>query len=129
MAKNSYSEKLLDPRWQQMRLRVFERDKFTCRGCGDKKNTLHAHHPVYSKIADGPWDYEIDEIITLCSACHSSEHEGIEQAKSAALLSLVKAGFWSVSDFNQLCDLFSVLTKDDVDDLFVEKINGTNQNN
>ena len=40
--QRTYAEQLRDPRWQQMRLRVLERDRWTC-DCGDSTTTLHVH--------------------------------------------------------------------------------------
>lgn len=122
MAKKTYSEKLLDPRWQQMRLRVFERDDWTCRSCGCKDKTLNAHHPVYRPNSE-PWEYEVDELVTLCSECHDDQHACFELSRANALLALVKAGYWNSYDMDCLCDIFSVLTKEDIDQLFVEKVN------
>ncbi len=68
----NYSEKLKDPRWQQMRLKVFERDSWTCRSCQDSGHTLHAHHKYYEHGRD-PWDYPLDTLITLCESCHEEE--------------------------------------------------------
>lgn len=67
----SYYEKLRDPRWQQMRLKIMERDGFSCQSCGDKSASLNVHHCVpYRKGAD-PWDYDPWELITLCENCHN----------------------------------------------------------
>lgn len=126
MAKKTYSEKLLDPRWQQMRLRVFERDKWSCRSCGNKDGTLNAHHPVYHPFAEGPWDYEIDSLVTLCSECHSDEHISLESSKANVLISLVKMGYWGSYEMDNLCDVLNALKKDDLNKLFMEKQNGTN---
>jgi hypothetical protein len=55
-----YAKKLRDVRWQQMRLRVFERDEWQCKACFMKKDiSLHAHHMYYRKGAD-PWDYPLE---------------------------------------------------------------------
>lgn len=62
-----YSEKLKDPRWQRKRLEIFERDNFTCLGCGDTKNTLNCHHKQYH---GDPWDAPNDSLETLCEECH-----------------------------------------------------------
>jgi len=67
-----YFEKLKDPRWQEIRLRVFERDKFTCRMCKSKDNTLTVHHLVYF-YERAPWDYPLECFMTLCEACHEKE--------------------------------------------------------
>lgn len=127
--KNTYSEKLLDPRWQQLRLRVFERDAWKCRACGNTSKTLNAHHPVYHPFAEGPRDYEIDSIITLCSECHSDEHSGLDSSKANVLIALVKMGYWGSYEMDSLCDVLNAFTKDDLTKLFLEKQNGTNQNN
>lgn len=68
-----YSEKLKDPRWQKKRLEIFERDRWSCQGCGDRNSTLHIHHTHYSLNTD-PWDYSNDVLITLCDMCHAFEH-------------------------------------------------------
>ena len=34
-----YSEKLRDPRWQKARLKVLERDNWTCVNCGETERT------------------------------------------------------------------------------------------
>ena len=129
MTKKTYAEKLLDPRWQQLRLRVFERDEWKCRACGEKSKTLNAHHPVYHPFSEGPWDYEIDSIVTLCSECHSDEHSGLDSSKANVLIALVKMGYWDSFEMDSLCDVLNALTKDDLTKLFLEKHNGANQNN
>lgn len=65
----SYSEKLKDPRWQERRLRIMERDKFCCKLCSNKKSTLNVHHKYYIRGRD-PWDYDDDMLTTLCEQCH-----------------------------------------------------------
>lgn len=73
MAAKSYKDKLLDPRWQKMRLEVFQRENFTCQYCGDTKKTLHAHHISYH-IGGNPWDVDSSAIMCLCDDCHYIEH-------------------------------------------------------
>ena len=68
--KSNYADLLKDPRWQKKRLQIFKRDKFTCRGCGSKDNTLHVHHLKYQWGKD-PWSYKNDELLTLCENCHT----------------------------------------------------------
>jgi len=67
-----YSEKLKDPRWQKLRLRVMERDQFTCQICYDVESTLNVHHRNYVHGFD-PWDYHMSDLVTLCEDCHESE--------------------------------------------------------
>jgi len=63
----TYSEKLLDPRWQKKRLEILQRDNFTCSCCGDTKETLHVHHVKYN---GEPWDIDSSLLITFCATCH-----------------------------------------------------------
>ena len=70
MGKNSaYADKLLDPRWQRLRLEIFERDHFACTYCSADDKTLHVHHAYYEWGRD-PWDYDVDTLRTLCVGCH-----------------------------------------------------------
>jgi hypothetical protein len=68
----AYSEKLRDPRWQKLRLEIFERDKWECQCCGRKDKTLNVHHRWYEKSGD-PWDSPSDALVTLCCDCHEIE--------------------------------------------------------
>jgi|GEM_PF-2507864 hypothetical protein len=72
--KKSYAERLKDPRWQKMRLKILERDEWCCQICFDSKETLHIHHRYYKKNTD-PWDYPLESLVTLCESCHESEAE------------------------------------------------------
>jgi hypothetical protein len=69
MEKKSYSEKLRDPRWQKMRLEVFNRDSFKCKHCFAADKTLHVHHLIYLKGKE-PWESDLSHLITLCEECH-----------------------------------------------------------
>lgn len=72
MSRESYSEKLQDPRWQKKRLEVFQRDKWRCCICAKSDVTLHVHHSEY----DGdPWDVSIDDLLTACKYCHKRMHQ------------------------------------------------------
>ena len=66
---SSYKQLLKHPKWQEKRLRIFERDGFRCRHCGDTETCLHIHHKVYIKGLK-PWEYGDEDLITLCEACH-----------------------------------------------------------
>jgi hypothetical protein len=48
-----------------------ERDGFTCQFCRNDKSELQVHHLCYRKGSE-PWDYEDDELKTLCCDCHES---------------------------------------------------------
>lgn len=74
MATKQYSDLLKDPRWQKLRLRVFERDNFHCQLCDGHTTTLAVHHKRYIR-GKKPWDYELNMLITLCEGCHSLFHK------------------------------------------------------
>ncbi len=79
---SKYMEQLRDPRWQQKRLQVFERDNWTCVHCGSKDKTLHAHHRFYVS-GRAAWDYSTNALETVCEDCHKQDWvhstvEGIE---------------------------------------------------
>jgi len=66
---SNYSELLKHPKWQKKRLKILERDKFTCQLCGDDETMLHVHHKKYTK-GKKPWEYDNKDLITLCKDCH-----------------------------------------------------------
>jgi len=70
----SYSDKLKDPRWQKMRLKVLERDGFSCVECGNVDKTLHVHHNYYEHEKE-PWEYHLNSLVTLCEDCHDEARE------------------------------------------------------
>lgn len=71
MSKPSYWELLKDPRWQQLRLKVMERESFTCQECGCKTDTLNVHHTYYEKGLS-PWEYPPESLKCLCETCHKA---------------------------------------------------------
>lgn len=72
---SEYSEKFKDPRWQKKRLKILERDNFSCWNCDREDETLHVHHCYYDKEINNPWEYPDKSLITLCESCHEQEHE------------------------------------------------------
>lgn len=66
----TYKEKLLDPRWQKMRLELLSEANYTCQLCGDNKTTLHIHHFSYSKSRN-PWDVSPLDLAVYCKHCHA----------------------------------------------------------
>lgn len=74
MKKKTYYELLLDPRWQQKKTEILQRDKFICQHCGRTDRTLHVHHLLYDKDAK-PWEYDNKYLLTLCESCHENDTE------------------------------------------------------
>lgn len=83
----TYSEKLKDPRWQKLRLEVFQRDNFTCTSCYSSEKTLHAHHLLYERGKE-PWEYELEKLSTLCEDCHKeiTEYQKVFEPKALSQL-------------------------------------------
>ena len=77
----TYSEKLRDPRWQKKRLKVMERDKFTCQMCGSTKKTLNIHHLRYH---GEPWNTPLKYLKTICEDCHSGLHKNQEKQRKCS---------------------------------------------
>ena len=73
-----YIEKLKDPRWQKLRLKVFERDNFRCQKCHDNQTTLHVHHRYYISKKE-PWEYPLEALTTLCHECHTGDKVGMSR--------------------------------------------------
>lgn len=92
-SREEYAAKWKDPRWQQKRLLIMERDGWTCQRCGDKESTLSVHHRYYIPGAD-PWDYPDKALVTLCESCHESETEAWPQVIDRLTMA-VKSVLWT----------------------------------
>ena len=73
LTKEEYAEALQHPKWQKKRLKMFERDGWKCKECGDTETMLHLHHLEYTKKY--PWNEPAKNLITLCSNCHKKKHK------------------------------------------------------
>lgn len=83
--RRSYSDQLLDPRWQKLRLEKLSMTDFCCEICGASHKTLHVHHKQYFKGRD-VWEYAMHELAVLCDDCHKKEHEFDEKFKELICL-------------------------------------------
>ncbi|HEC63843.1 MAG TPA: hypothetical protein ENI23_00955 [bacterium] len=61
-ARNSF-------RYKSWRLAVFERDNYTCRGCGNRGVYLEAHH-IKSFAEHKDLRFVVDNGMTYCIKCH-----------------------------------------------------------
>jgi 5-methylcytosine-specific restriction endonuclease McrA len=64
-----YKEYLQSDAWKAKRKAVLIRDQLRCQLCGHEKN-LHVHHVTYDRI----YNEDLEDLITLCSDCHSTLH-------------------------------------------------------
>lgn len=86
---DTYRDKLRDPRWQQKRLKIFERDAWTCQACGDTQTELQVHHLMYE---GNPWDAPDTMLKTLCAPCHKHVTETTLEAEQALIHALRDIG-------------------------------------
>ena len=70
--KEWYAEKLKDSRWKKKRIYILYRDKFKCYFCHTTHH-LQVHHKEYGKGLN-PWEYSMDNLITVCKSCHRKIH-------------------------------------------------------
>jgi hypothetical protein len=103
----TYSEKLRDPRWQKKRLEIMQRDKFTCQLCCDDENTLNVHHHKYINGKD-PWDYDNNDLITLCEECHEYESKYRKECEEQ-LLQWLKNTHYTTCDLERLSHIAYII--------------------
>jgi len=89
--KKEFAKQYNHPEWQKIRLKVLERDEFTCQYCGSKTNTLHVHHNYYSPNKN-VWEYPIESLITLCSDCHEDYSISCKEYEKKIIESLYNNG-------------------------------------
>lgn len=87
--KNLYRKK----EWFTFRDKILKRDEYKCYKCGNTNNLQVHHHVPYVKNKK-PWEYELEECITLCKGCHAKEHKLIEPTSG-----------WELIEINDLGDL------------------------
>ncbi len=80
---SDYSDKLKHPKWQRMRLEVFQRADWKCEKCGDDSEQLHAHHKYYSNGRE-PWEYDPSSLLCLCDTCHTLVHMNQDKVRRFA---------------------------------------------
>jgi len=63
------------PEWERTRHEVYERDGYCCQVCEDRSaGPLHAHHK--QPISDGGKPFLLENLVTVCEACHYDIHRG-----------------------------------------------------
>jgi 5-methylcytosine-specific restriction endonuclease McrA len=109
---SAYFEKLNDPRWQRKRLKIMDRDSFTCQKCGSDKKKLNVHHEYYISKRD-PWAYPDSALTTLCEPCHSLERksDGDYTPNSIRDWEALLETFVPCGEYLDFCAEFSALVK------------------
>jgi hypothetical protein len=92
MTMPTYGELLANPQWQRRRLHMLERAGWMCCRCFETDEQLHVHHKRYVR-GRKPWEYADDELLVLCSTCHTREHALME-----ALHELMRDGMLCLDD-------------------------------
>jgi 5-methylcytosine-specific restriction endonuclease McrA len=73
-----------DPRLDEWRKDVFQRDQYTCQDCGGVGGELHAHH--INRWSEAPEErFKIPNGVTLCKTCHWKRHYVAGDAVADAL--------------------------------------------
>lgn len=107
--KQEYAQKLRDPRWQRKRLKILERDGWTCQICYSDTDTLNVHHLHYASGKE-PWEADDDHLITLCESCH--DHETVARKEALERLKEKMASLQMHSaEINELCVLLDSITE------------------
>ena len=68
----NYKDQLKDKRWKKLANKIRKRDDYTCQLCGSHEH-LQVHHKKYIK-GRLAWEYDEENLITLCSECHKKLH-------------------------------------------------------
>lgn len=92
MSNATYQRKLADPRWQQKRLLIMQRDHFTCQKCADKETELQVHHKEY---LGNPWEAKDEDLETLCAHCHKAETEVNKLADSVVFAMKTESNYFA----------------------------------
>jgi 5-methylcytosine-specific restriction endonuclease McrA len=69
-----YAERRKTKEWAILKQQIHRRDEYRCRLCGRDDIELHVHHCTYDNYAQE----KLEDLITLCSACHHKAHFGSE---------------------------------------------------
>lgn len=60
--------------WPVLRRRASERDNHRCRDCGSEEALVVHHLAPYLAFDFGPDAHELDNLLTVCRACHRARH-------------------------------------------------------
>lgn len=78
-----FSAQYKDPRWYQLRQRVFDLADNECESCGSTRN-LQCHHKMYL-AGHAIWEYDDYQLSCLCEDCHAEWHQAMDALKHSLL--------------------------------------------
>lgn len=98
------SQNYYGPHWNAIREQVRLRDHYTCQVCGVKESISkhHVHHKIpFRRFADAQAANQLDNLITLCPACHHRAEVNV-MVKSG--MSGLKYALHHLAPVEVLCD-------------------------
>ena len=69
-----YIDYLQSETWKEKRNERLKKDNYCCQLCG-KKEKLEVHHLTYARLGNE----EMEDLVTLCHACHEKQHKKVKQ--------------------------------------------------
>lgn len=72
-----------DRRWLELRDRVLKRDEYVCVNCDSRPEdtrSMQVHHRRYLP-GRFPWEYDLNDLETLCQGCHAITHGKIRPSE------------------------------------------------
>jgi DEAD/DEAH box helicase domain-containing protein len=91
--------------WTSIRKLVLQRDKYTCQACGtlEREQPFHVHHKVpFRSFSSAAQANQMDNLVTLCPACHRQAEASILIRSGLAGLSYV---LHNLSPLFVMCDI------------------------
>ncbi|WP_375559971.1 HNH endonuclease [Bernardetia sp. OM2101] len=87
-------------KWCNFAKQVKERDNLLCTKCNrpEPNVILQVHHKRYVN-GKSPWEYELNDCVTLCKGCHAREHRIIEPNEDWTLIETHDLG-----DLSGICE-------------------------
>jgi len=67
--KGKYDDYIISEKWRSIRKRILERDDYLCQHC-KTCNATEVHHITYDNL----FNENLEDLISLCNACHKMEH-------------------------------------------------------
>lgn len=67
--RKDHAKYLASEQWKEKRIQTLTRDEYTCQQCGTQES-LQVHHLTYANFKNEP----LEDLVTLCSSCHSKIH-------------------------------------------------------